>query len=155
EVGVDAKFATPDPDALRAAFMVDPSVETLTFRDLQERRQDIRQKIQTRRSTRRRGGRAGERSMPELPQMPALAERLDAEFAGATLTGVEPLGFSALKTVVPGPETLVGTTLEHVGRYAKYLILDFGPSSRSGTEPAGRLLIHLSQAGRLDVEEPP
>jgi len=59
EVGVDAKFATPDPDALRAAFMVDPSVETLTFRDLQERRQDIRQKIQTRRSTRRRGGRAG------------------------------------------------------------------------------------------------
>jgi ubiquinone biosynthesis protein len=59
EVDVDAKFATPDPDALRAAFMVDPSVETLTFRDLQERRQDIRQKIQTRRSTRRRGGRAG------------------------------------------------------------------------------------------------
>ena len=93
--------------------------------------------------------------MPELPQMQALAERLDAEFAGATLTGVEPLGFSALKTVVPGPETLVGTTLERVGRYAKYLILDFGPSPRSGTEPAGRLLIHLSQAGRLDVEEPP
>jgi ubiquinone biosynthesis protein len=59
DVGVDAKFATPDPDALRAAFMVDPSVETLTFRDLQERRQDIRQKIQTRRSGRRRGGRAG------------------------------------------------------------------------------------------------
>ena len=59
DVGVDAKFATPDPDALRAAFMVDPSVETLTFRDLQERRQDIRQKIQTRRSARRRGGRAG------------------------------------------------------------------------------------------------
>jgi hypothetical protein len=59
EVGVDAKYATPDPDALRAAFLVDPSVETLTFRDLQERRQDIRQKIQTRRSTRRRGGRAG------------------------------------------------------------------------------------------------
>jgi len=85
--------------------------------------------------------------MPELPQMQALAERLDAEFAGATLTGVEPLGFSALKTVVPGPETLVGATLDRVGRYAKYLILDFGEQ--------GRLLIHLSQAGRLDVEEPP
>ena len=85
--------------------------------------------------------------MPELPQMQALAERLDAEFAGATLSGVEPLGFSSLKTVVPGPETLVGSALERVGRYAKYLILDFGAR--------GRVLIHLSQAGRLDVEEPP
>ena len=85
--------------------------------------------------------------MPELPQMQALAERLDAQFAGAALSGVEPLGFAALKTVVPGPETLVGATLEHVARYAKYLIFDF--------QDHGRLLIHLSQAGRLDVEEPP
>jgi formamidopyrimidine-DNA glycosylase len=85
--------------------------------------------------------------MPELPQMQALAERLDTQFAGASLSGIEPLGFSALKTVVPGPETLVGATLEHAGRYAKYLILDFGER--------GRLLVHLSQAGRLDVEEPP
>ena len=37
--------------------------------------------------------------MPELPQMQALAERLDAELAGAQLVGVETLGFSALKTV--------------------------------------------------------
>jgi formamidopyrimidine-DNA glycosylase len=85
--------------------------------------------------------------MPELPQMQALAERLDAQFAGAALSGVEPLGFSALKTVAPGPETLVGATLERVGRYAKYLILDFGER--------GRILVHLSQAGRLDIEEPP
>src|SRR5215207_3053745 len=62
EVGVDAKYATPDPDALRAAFLVDPSVETLTFRDLQERRQDIRQKMQqTRRVSRRFRGRAEHR----------------------------------------------------------------------------------------------
>jgi ubiquinone biosynthesis protein len=60
EVGVDASFATPDPDAVRAAFMVEPGVETLTFRDLQERRQDIRRKMQqSRRSGRRRGRRAG------------------------------------------------------------------------------------------------
>jgi formamidopyrimidine-DNA glycosylase len=93
--------------------------------------------------------------MPELPQMQALAERLDTELAGATLEAVEPLGFSALKTVAPPADSLVGATLDHVGRYAKYLILDFGPSSRSGTKPAGRILLHLSQAGRLDVEEPP
>jgi formamidopyrimidine-DNA glycosylase len=79
--------------------------------------------------------------------MQALAERLDAEVAGAALEAVEPLGFSALKTVAPSPDSLIGATLEHVGRYAKYLILDFGE--------AGRILIHLSQAGRLDVEEPP
>jgi formamidopyrimidine-DNA glycosylase len=79
--------------------------------------------------------------------MQALAERLGIELAGATLTGVEPLGFSALKTVVPPADSFVGAELERVGRYAKYLILDFGA--------LGRLLVHLSQAGRLDVEEPP
>jgi formamidopyrimidine-DNA glycosylase len=85
--------------------------------------------------------------VPELPQMQALAERLDAALAGSVLEAVEPLGFSALKTVVPPPDELVGATLEHVGRYAKYLILDF--------DERGRILVHLSQAGRLDVEEPP
>jgi formamidopyrimidine-DNA glycosylase len=85
--------------------------------------------------------------VPELPQMQALAERLDAVLAGATLEAVEPLGFSALKTVVPPPESLIGHTVERVGRRAKYLILDFGS--------VGRLLIHLSQAGRLDLEDPP
>jgi formamidopyrimidine-DNA glycosylase len=85
--------------------------------------------------------------MPELPQMQALAERLGHELSGASLTSVEALGFSALKTVVPPADSLVGAELERVGRYAKYLILDFGAR--------GRLLVHLSQAGRLDVEEPP
>jgi formamidopyrimidine-DNA glycosylase len=79
--------------------------------------------------------------------MQALAERLDAAFAGATLERVDPLGFAALKTVLPAPDALVGHRLAGVGRRAKYLNLDFG-------EP-GRILIHLSQAGRLDVETPP
>ena len=90
--------------------------------------------------------------MPELPQMQALAERLDAVLGGATLEGVEPLGFSALKTVVPAPESLIGHTVERVGRRAKYLILEF---AAPGGKPSGRLLIHLSQAGRLDLEDPP
>jgi formamidopyrimidine-DNA glycosylase len=79
--------------------------------------------------------------------MQALAERLDAAFTGASLESVEPLGFSALKTVVPGPEALVGHPLTRVSRRGKYVILDFG-------EP-GRILIHLSQAGRVDLEDPP
>jgi len=83
--------------------------------------------------------------MPELPEMQALAERLDEYVAGATLTGVEALQFSALKTVVPPADADVGHTLEHVGRRGKYLLLDFtdGP----------RMIIHLSQGGRVDVEE--
>jgi formamidopyrimidine-DNA glycosylase len=86
--------------------------------------------------------------MPELPQMQALAERLDVELSGAELAAVEPLGFSALKTVTPAPDSLLGSTLAHVARRAKYLVLDFGSAT-------GRILVHLSQAGRLDVEEPP
>jgi formamidopyrimidine-DNA glycosylase len=85
--------------------------------------------------------------MPELPQMQALAERLDAALAGSVLEGVEALGFSALKTVVPPADSLIGHTLEGVGRRGKYLVLDFGAS--------GRMLVHLSQAGRLHLEDPP
>ena len=85
--------------------------------------------------------------MPELPQMQALAERLDSVLAGTVLEAIEPLGFSALKTVVPPPESLVGHAVQRVGRRAKYLVLEFGD--------AGRLLLHLSQAGRLVLEDPP
>src|SRR5436853_6658335 len=79
--------------------------------------------------------------------MQALAERLGDAVTGAVLEGVEPLGFSALKTVTPAPESFVGHPVQHVGRRAKYLILDFGD--------VGRILLHLSQAGRLDLEDPP
>jgi formamidopyrimidine-DNA glycosylase len=85
--------------------------------------------------------------VPELPQMQALSERLDAALRGAVLEGYEPLGFSALKTVVPPPDAMVGRELRSVGRRGKYLVFDFG-------EP-GRVLVHLSQAGRVDLEEPP
>ena len=64
--------------------------------------------------------------VPELPQMQALSERLDAAVGGLTLEGYEPIGFSNLKTVVPAPEALVGRTLEHVGRRGKYVSLEFG-----------------------------
>ena len=39
--------------------------------------------------------------MPELPEVQALAERLDAAIAGATFAGADPLQFSSLKTVTP------------------------------------------------------
>jgi len=87
--------------------------------------------------------------VPEMPQMQALAERVGAWLDGATFEGYEPLGFSGLKTAVPSPDELVGRTLTGVGRRAKYVLLEF-----SG-EPARRIVFHLSQAGRVDFEQPP
>lgn len=79
--------------------------------------------------------------------MQALAERLDAAFAGRTLHGYELLGFSSLKTAVPSPDELLGRTLERVERRGKYALLRFAGDLR--------VALHLSQAGRVDVEEPP
>jgi formamidopyrimidine-DNA glycosylase len=84
--------------------------------------------------------------VPELPEMQALAERLHATVAGARIQGLQPLSFSALKTVVPDPASLVGRTVDEVGRRGKYLVWSLG---------GPRLLIHLSQGGRVDLEDPP
>jgi formamidopyrimidine-DNA glycosylase len=86
--------------------------------------------------------------MPELPEVQALAERLEAAVGGAELAALVPLQFSALKTFAPPPEGLIGLTLRDVARRGKFLVLSFGPA-----EP--RLLIHLSQGGRIDIESPP
>jgi len=82
-----------------------------------------------------------------MPEIQALAERLDDAVGGATLEGFDLLQFSSLKTVTPRPAELVGNRLEGVGRRGKYLILGF--------EGSERMLVHLSQGGRLDVEAPP
>lgn len=79
--------------------------------------------------------------------MQALAERLDAAVGGRTLVGYELFGFSSLKTVVPAPEVLIGRVLTRVGRRGKYIVAVF--------DDGHRLLLHLSQAGRLDVEDRP
>jgi formamidopyrimidine-DNA glycosylase len=76
--------------------------------------------------------------------MQALAERLDAAVGGHQLTAVDALGFAALKTVTPSPEAVVGQVVTEVGRRGKYLVLD--------VDDGHRVLIHLSQAGRVDVE---
>jgi formamidopyrimidine-DNA glycosylase len=84
--------------------------------------------------------------VPELPEVQALAERLDAALSGSPFSGADPLQFSSLKTVTPRASELAGLTLERVGRRGKFLIFALdGP----------RILVHLSQGGRIDVESPP
>ena len=82
-----------------------------------------------------------------MPEMQALSERLDALLAGATLERADLLGFSSLKTYAPAPDALYGHTLRSVGRRAKYLVWEF--------DDGNRMVLHLSQAGRLDIEDPP
>jgi formamidopyrimidine-DNA glycosylase len=79
--------------------------------------------------------------------MQALAERLDEFGSGRALLKVDQLSFSSLKTYSPRVEDLYGQVLQSVSRRAKYLVWKF---------PGGvRIMLHLSQAGRVDVEVPP
>ena len=82
--------------------------------------------------------------MPELPELQAHAERLSAELGGRTLNGFRPMTFTALKTVLPAPDDLVGRPLDVVERTGKYLMLRFGD---------GRFVVHLMQGGRLTPDE--
>jgi formamidopyrimidine-DNA glycosylase len=82
-----------------------------------------------------------------MPEIQALAERLDEAVGGAAFERFDLLQFSSLKTVAPRPSELAGRRLEGVGRRGKYLVLGF--------DRGERMLVHLSQGGRLDVEAPP
>jgi formamidopyrimidine-DNA glycosylase len=84
--------------------------------------------------------------VPELPEVQALAERLTDAVGGSGFGAADVLQFSSLKTVTPRASELVGRTLERVGRRGKYLVFEFG---------GPRILVHLSQSGRIDVEDPP
>jgi formamidopyrimidine-DNA glycosylase len=78
--------------------------------------------------------------------MQALSERLSELLAGEEFAKFDAFSFAGLKTVRPAPADLIGTAVEKVSRRGKYLVI---------TTTAGpKLLIHLSQAGRLDVESP-
>jgi formamidopyrimidine-DNA glycosylase len=79
--------------------------------------------------------------------MQALSERLDALLAGTTLLRADVLGFSSLKTYAPTPDSVLGHRLASVSRRAKYLVWEF--------DDGVRIVLHLSQAGRVDVEQPP
>jgi formamidopyrimidine-DNA glycosylase len=81
--------------------------------------------------------------VPELPEVQALAERVDAALRGAALVRVEPLSFAGLKSLLPPPDRLAGQVLRSAWRRGKFLVLDFERL---------RALVHLSQAGRVVFE---
>ena len=85
--------------------------------------------------------------MPEMPEVQALAERLDEVLAGARIEALDMLQFSSLKTFAPKPADALGRTIERVRRRGKYIVVELDGDLR--------VLVHLSQGGRVDVEAPP
>ena len=72
--------------------------------------------------------------MPEIPEIRAHAERLEALAAGEVLKRFEPLSFTALKTASPSPNDAVGWPLRSVSQRAKFLLLRFAPSSQNAAD---------------------
>ena len=91
--------------------------------------------------------------MPEIPEIRAHAERLEALAAGEVLKRFEPLSFTALKTASPSPSGAVGRPLHSVGQRAKFLLLRFNLPSGNPSEGL-TFVVHLMQGGRLRVLEP-
>jgi formamidopyrimidine-DNA glycosylase len=104
--------------------------------------------------------------MPELPEVKAHAERLEASFGGEPLAAFRALSFTALKTFSPGPEAAVGQPLTAVRNRGKLLVLRFGrePAAASGVTDADVMdaevtgvvvsfVVHLMQGGRLRPDE--
>ncbi len=85
--------------------------------------------------------------MPEFPEIRALSERIHEIVRGGRFDRADILQFSSLKTYAPRPEELRGATVVSVGSRGKYLVFGF--------EDDRRLLVHLSQGGRIDIEAPP
>lgn len=82
--------------------------------------------------------------MPEIGEIQAHAERIEAEFAGRTLSKFSPLTFYVLKTFSPDPATANGKPLDAVTTRGKYLRLRFDDAV---------FIVHLMQGGRLRPDE--
>ncbi|MFJ9797277.1 Fpg/Nei family DNA glycosylase [Streptomyces sp. NPDC101145] len=78
--------------------------------------------------------------MPELPEVEALREFLDAHLTGKEIARVLPVAISVLKAYDPPLSALEGARVTAVGRHGKYLDITAGGL---------HLLIHLARAGWL------
>lgn len=82
--------------------------------------------------------------MPEIGEIQAHAERVEAEFAGRTLESFRPITFYVLKTFSPDPSVAHGQTLQRTSTRGKYLQLWFDDVV---------FTVHLMQGGRLRPDE--
>ncbi|WP_329619800.1 Fpg/Nei family DNA glycosylase [Streptomyces sp. NBC_01255] len=87
--------------------------------------------------------------MPELPEVEALREFLDAHLVGKEIARVLPVAISVLKTYDPPLTAVEGAEVTAVGRHGKFLDL-----TTSGAAGELHLLIHLARAGWLRWQDP-
>ncbi|MCZ2264424.1 MULTISPECIES: Fpg/Nei family DNA glycosylase [unclassified Isoptericola] len=80
--------------------------------------------------------------MPELPEVQALAEFLDARTSGHRVVAADVAAIAALKTFDPPVTALVGQEVRGVARHGKWLDLTAGPDGDQV-----HLLFHLSRGG--------
>ena len=78
--------------------------------------------------------------MPEMPEVESLRVFLTDRLVGRTITRLDVVAFSALKTYDPPPTTLYGLEIDGVSRHGKFLDI-----SAQGVH----LVFHLARAGWL------
>ena len=76
--------------------------------------------------------------MPELPEVQALVDFLDARMTGLAVAAVELASVAVLKTYDPPPQALAGLIVEEVRRHGKFLDVDCDGL---------HLVFHLARAG--------
>lgn len=82
--------------------------------------------------------------MPELPEVQSLVTGLRARLSGRRIERIRLTSFSALKTVDPPLDGLVGQTVADVQRRGKFVCIDAG---------AAWLVIHLARGGWIRVHD--
>ena len=89
-------------------------------------------------------------TVPELPEVAALALFLRERTVGRVVTGVDVAEISALKTFSPAPAELVGRRVTDVCRHGKWI--DVVTAGAQDGEPI-HLVVHLARAGWLRWHE--
>lgn len=84
--------------------------------------------------------------MPELPEISALGDFLDEKLAGAQLTQVLLPSAFPLKVADVPHESLVGRTVESVGRRGKFLVVEIAPEAPDSGDLAEPLFLIVSFA---------
>ncbi|HEY0592378.1 MAG TPA: DNA-formamidopyrimidine glycosylase family protein [Thermoanaerobaculia bacterium] len=85
--------------------------------------------------------------MPELPDIVAYVEALEARITGSTLRGIRIRSPFVLRSVEPAPDELAGRAVTRIGRIGKRIVIEL----------AGErfIVLHLMIAGRLRWETAP
>lgn len=84
--------------------------------------------------------------MPELPEVAALADFLDARLRGTVLAKIQLVSFAVLKTADPPVSALEGRTVTGVRRHGKFVDLD---------ADGLHLVFHLARAGWVRFTDSP